>query len=127
MSQIPASASILVVDDQPVALALAQTALARLGYTNVEKHLSALEACEALRHKRFDLVLSDWHMPRMDGPAFYRQIAIMLGSRRPRFFFLTADNGWASHVACRELGADGLLIKPARATDLIGILARAVH
>lgn len=126
MHPIPNSSSILVVDDQSVSLALTQAALARLGYANVETVQSPVDAFEAIRTRRFELVLSDWHMPKMDGPELFRQVQRIAGSRRPRFFFLTADNGWAPHVACRELGADGLLIKPKRPMDMLQTLSRAL-
>lgn len=120
------SAHILVVDDQPISVAVTEAALLRLGFRNIDTARSAGAAFESIRHRKYDLILSDWHMPEMDGPELFRQVKSAAGLKRPKFFFLTGDNGWASRVTTRELGADGLLIKPARPQDLVRTLSQAL-
>ena len=64
---------ILVVDDEPANLRLLGYVLSRNGYeTAVAK--DGLDALELLARSRFDLVISDVRMPRMDGVALARHL-----------------------------------------------------
>ena len=64
---------ILVVDDEPANLRLLGYILSLKGYQTAEAK-DGLEALELLGQFRFDLVISDVRMPRMDGVALARHI-----------------------------------------------------
>lgn len=64
---------ILVVDDEPANLRLLWYVLSQKGYETAEAK-DGLEALELLARSRFDLVISDVRMPRMDGVALARHI-----------------------------------------------------
>ncbi len=98
----------------------------RLGFRNIDTVRSAGQAFQHICNRKYDLILSDWHMPEMNGPELFRRVKSAAGLKRPKFFFLTGDNGWASRVTTRELGADGLLVKPARPQDLVRTLSQAL-
>ena len=78
---------ILVVDDEPANLRLLWYVLSRKGYETAEAK-DGLEALDLLAQSRFDLVISDVRMPRMDGVALARHIV----SSQPiiPIFFMTA-------------------------------------
>jgi two-component system NtrC family sensor kinase len=89
-STAPGPATVLVLDDEPSIAALMGEMLSALGHRPVLCH-SGEEGLTALAENRFDLVLSDYRMPGMNGQRFY-QLAVErhpeLGSR---FVFLTGD------------------------------------
>jgi len=58
---------ILVVDDSKVARAVLRKVLHELGYTGIEEAADGLEALQLVQKEAFDLVISDWNMPRLDG------------------------------------------------------------
>lgn len=58
--------TVLIVDDDPLALRAASRILRREGY-RVVGVTSALDALHHLQHHVVDLVLSDYHMPVMTG------------------------------------------------------------
>ena len=64
---------ILVVDDEPANLRLLRYVLDHKGYETAQAK-DGLEALELLAQSRFDLVISDVRMPRMDGVALARHI-----------------------------------------------------
>jgi CheY-like chemotaxis protein len=66
-------AKILVVEDEPTNLRMLTDILNDEGYEIVGAR-DGLEALELLAQSRFDLVLSDVNMPRMDGVALARHI-----------------------------------------------------
>jgi two-component system chemotaxis response regulator CheY len=66
---------ILVVDDSRVARAVLRKVLGEIGYSIVNEAFDGAEALQKLRDSDFDLVITDWSMPRMDGIALVRAIA----------------------------------------------------
>ena len=73
------SMSVLVVDDDPFSVELMASALGKLGICNVTKETSAEAALRTLktRHASIDLMLTDLHMPGMDGFEFMASAAKM--------------------------------------------------
>jgi signal transduction histidine kinase/CheY-like chemotaxis protein len=78
------------------------------------------EALEALRSgPRFDLVLSDVMMPRMDGMQLLAAIRSSEQLRRTPVVLLSARAGQEAAVEALEGGADDYVIKPFTAPELI--------
>ena len=66
-------AKILVVDDEPESLFLYEAIFSKGGY-EVTCLASPIKAIERLKTEAFDLVISDYYMPQMNGLEFYRNI-----------------------------------------------------
>jgi CheY-like chemotaxis protein len=65
--------NILVVEDEPLGRALICEVLRREGY-EVSEAGDGAEALELLRGQRYDLVISDFIMPRLDGLKLLAQL-----------------------------------------------------
>jgi len=112
-------ASILVVEDHAINRDVVQQQLRRLGYrttacTNGKEALVLLDATA------FDLVLTDCHMPVMDGFDLTRAIrdsGIASVSRMP-VIGLTATIAREEHLLCTIVGMDAFLVKPATMSAL---------
>jgi PAS domain S-box-containing protein len=61
------NASILIVDDQSMNIALLQQLLSDVGYTTVTATNNPQDVCVLHRRYRYDLILLDLQMPFMDG------------------------------------------------------------
>jgi CheY-like chemotaxis protein len=112
-----APARILVVDDDPLVIRLIIDTLHLEGY-DVDSAENGVAALEKLRHAHFDLILSDLHMPQLDGVGLYR--ALTEGQDRPmtRIIFLTGSVGTSElHRFLRETGLP-LLRKPFSLAEL---------
>jgi two-component system sensor histidine kinase/response regulator len=75
----------------------------------------SVEAVEALARARYDLVLMDVHMPRMDGLSATRAIRDderVRASAPVRVVGVTASVGEADRRACLDAGMDDYLGKP---------------
>lgn len=70
----PTMTRVLIVDDEPGIRSLLSLAFARGGY-EVRTAASPLEAMEICNSEQFDAVLSDVHMPGMDGHALIQWVA----------------------------------------------------
>ena len=74
-----------------------------------------MRAVRAMNEERFDLVLTDIHMPGMDGIEATKAIRadeITYGRARTPIIALTADAMETGKRACKDAGMDGFLTKP---------------
>ena len=85
-----ASARVLVVDDEVCIADLLSEMLRILGFTPTTCN-SPLTALELLAKEEFDVVLSDFRMPHLNGDEFFRRVASEYPYLRSRFVFLTGD------------------------------------
>ena len=111
----PHEMSVLVIDDDPIALEHAQIILGQIGITcDVAK--SGFEGLDAvkLRHARradYDLILVDWKMPQMDGVETTRQIRSIVGHDTP-IIILTSFNWDDIAEEAKAAGVDTFVPKP---------------
>src|SRR5688500_3741635 len=61
------NASILIVDDRRGNVELIRGMLVSAGYTRVASTMNSLAVCDLHRMNRYDLILLDLMMPKMDG------------------------------------------------------------
>jgi CheY-like chemotaxis protein len=81
---------ILVVDDEPEIAAVLVEVLQLDGHA-VETVSNGEAALGKLAVEAYDVILSDIHMPDMDGPTLYREIELRHRYLLQRFIFLTGD------------------------------------
>jgi two-component system response regulator MprA len=103
------SHKLLVVDDDPALSRTLRRALAVEGY-DVELAADGSEALQRLAAGRFDAVVLDVAMPRLDGLAVCRRMR----KRRDRtpVLMLTARDAIGDRVSGLDAGADDYLVKP---------------
>lgn len=117
---------ILLVDDDPLNLRLAQLVLEKEG-CNVTLAMSAENAFDALQRERFDVVLMDMKMPGMDGCQATRELRLREksnGGERMLIFALSANESLHDQQYCLESGMDGFLKKPIKPGDLFALIRR---
>jgi two-component system NtrC family sensor kinase len=81
---------ILVVDDEPMVAELLRDILAPDGH-RVEVAPHGRAALDLLAREPFDLIISDFRMPVLDGGGLYRELALRAPALRERFIFLSGD------------------------------------
>ncbi len=113
---------ILLAEDNPTNQRVAQLLLAGLGHA-VDVVPDGAAAVEAVRRTRYDLVLMDMQMPRMDELTATRTIrAALPADAQPYIAAMTANAMVEDRAACRAAGMDGFLAKPVRKQDLRAVL-----
>ena len=112
--------NILVAEDNMVNMLLVTTMLKKLGHRVVAVG-NGLEVIEALAKDKFDLILMDCQMPKMDGfqaSRAIRALEIENGQHIP-ILALTANAMSEDKQRCLEAGMDGYLTKPFKRDILI--------
>jgi PAS domain S-box-containing protein len=105
---------VLLAEDNPVNALLTRELLRRRGH-RVREVTTGDAAVAAMNEERFDLVLTDIHMPGMDGIEAARAIRadeLTYGRVRTPIIALTADALETGKWACKDAGMDGFLTKP---------------
>lgn len=114
---------VLIVDDQEI---VRLSYLRSLGseHCNVDVAASGEEALQAMRQRRFDLVLLDLRMPGMDGMEVLRMIKQMWPDTE-----VVVITGYPTVETAKEavrLGAHGYLAKPLGPDDIVNAANDAV-
>jgi PAS domain S-box-containing protein len=116
---------ILLAEDNPINALLTRELLRRRGH-EVKEVASGEGAIAVMAEERFDLMLTDIHMPGLDGIEAARRIrADEIAAGRPRtpIVALTADVLETGKRACQDAGMDGFLSKPVDPVELDSMLA----
>jgi two-component system, chemotaxis family, chemotaxis protein CheY len=116
---------VLVVEDDQDVRTLICLILSEAGY-NIYEASDGLEALEALKKRRYDAVLTDYHMPKMDGlelldlvQAMWRHTPVIVASSDRLLSERQADNLLAPAYA--------VLAKPFESTRLLEAVRSATR
>lgn len=111
---------ILLAEDNPINMMLIRELLRRRGH-GVTEVTTGNDAVQAVLEEDFDLLITDIHMPGMDGVEAARTIRAgeaRMGKSRTPIVALTADALEGGQKACRDAGMDGFLTKPVDPVEL---------
>ncbi|MDX3894082.1 MULTISPECIES: chemotaxis response regulator CheY [Pusillimonas] len=112
------SIKILVVDDFPTMRRIIKNLLKDLGFENVDEAEDGVMGLEKLRNNNFDLVVSDWNMPNMDGLAMLKLIRADANLSKLPVLMVTAEAKKENIIAAAQAGASGYVVKPFTAAVL---------
>jgi len=121
-----AAALVLVAEDNPTNQVVIRRLLGRLGYAH-EIAGNGVEALVMLKQGGHGLLLTDFHMPEMDGfelTAAIRTAEESGGAPRLPIVALTADALPGTEQHCLDGGMDGYLTKPIDSKALAATLER---
>jgi diguanylate cyclase (GGDEF)-like protein len=102
---------IVAADDDPIQLCLLTEYLAGLGHT-VHAARDGGEALRLVLQFNPQLVITDWNMPGMDGPALVKSLRQTKVGRQFYVIMLTGSEGDETQVEAFEAGADDYVLKP---------------
>jgi putative two-component system response regulator len=107
-----AKMKILIVDDEPVNVALLEEILAENGYTRFESTTNSQEVLPGCKQFRPDLILLDLMMPPPDGFALLESFRVDEEDPFLPIIVLTADTNEATRLRALAAGATDFLLKP---------------
>jgi PAS domain S-box-containing protein len=113
------NASILIVDDQESNVSLLEQLLREAGYACVASTMNPQEVCALHRKNRYDLILLDLQMPRMDGFQVMEGLKTNDADSYLPVIVLTAQPG--HKLRALQAGAKDFISKP---FDLVEVKTR---
>ncbi|HZE89682.1 MAG TPA: chemotaxis protein CheB [Verrucomicrobiae bacterium] len=112
---------VLIAEDDPVSSTILEGILSRAGYAVVTA-ADGREALGALRRERFDVLLTDWMMPLVDGIELVRRVR-RGAAPQPVILMITAVSSPAARDRAMSAGADDYLAKPIATAEVVTRIA----
>ena len=120
-----APARILLVDDDPTVTQLIIDMLSLDGY-DVDTAPNGIAALEKMEGRRYDLILTDLHMPEMDGAGLYEELAKRQTHPPQKIIFLTGNAGTSeAHRLAQDTGLP-VLRKPFNLVELLELVQKVL-
>ena len=109
---------VLCVEDDDDIRRILRLSLEKIGRMTVELVADPTQAIESILACRPQLVMLDWMMPGIDGPALLRKMRENPQTRALPVVFVTAKASQRELAELRALGAAGAISKPFAPKDL---------
>jgi two-component system chemotaxis response regulator CheY len=117
------SLNILAIDDSRTIRDLVTQALVGAGM-QVETAVDGVDGVEVFGRGRFDVVITDLNMPRMNGFGVIEAIRGGGVNNQVPILVLTTENGADLKARARAIGATGWIVKPFDDSVLVSVLRR---
>ena len=106
------SIKILIVDDFATMRRIMKNILKQLGYTNITEADDGTTALEALEKGDFDLIVSDWNMPKMTGLELLKRVRAGGPHTAVPFLMVTAEAQKQNVLEAVQSGVSNYVVKP---------------
>jgi two-component system, chemotaxis family, chemotaxis protein CheY len=101
---------VLVLDDSKTMLRIISNTLKRVGHDDIVTAEDGLQGLEAFKEDDFDLILTDWNMPNMDGLAFVKEVR-KINDEIP-IAMITTEGGKSEVITALKAGVNNYIVKP---------------
>lgn len=113
---------VLVVDDSRTARKFVMKVLSQLGVEHIIEAENGVEATERLAESFFDLVLTDFHMPKMNGYELLDFIRTRSSQPHIPVLMVTSSESSARVAGVERAGVSAIVDKPFEISRIRGIL-----
>lgn len=118
--------TILIVDDSESIREVVNFALESEGY-HVLIGTDGKDALKHLNGQTIDLIITDLHMPEMNGIELIKQVRANSNYQRIPILFLTTESQTSKKIEAKEAGATGWIIKPFVPAKLIAAINKVIR
>ena len=106
------SMKILIVDDFATMRRILKNILKQLGLSNITEADDGATALEELKKNQFDLIISDWNMPKMTGIDLLRAVRADEQTKDLPFLMVTAEAQKQNVIDAVQAGVSNYVVKP---------------
>lgn len=118
---------VLVVDDSMTARNHVSRVLSNLGITNIDTANNGVEAVHALADKEYDLVVTDFNMPEMDGQQLVEYIRSEMGNSYVPILMVTSEEDESRLGNVQQAGVSAICDKPFEPQSVREVLYRVLN
>ncbi len=126
MEKVNLKLTILLVDDSLSMRRIIRNFLANKGFTHVLEARDGVEALRVMDSTRVDLIVSDLHMPGMDGMKFLEQIKSNAETCHLGFIMLTVEATQKTMNKALSMDVDSYIVKPVTEKVFMKELVRVI-
>lgn len=109
---------ILIVDDFAIMRTVIKNLLCNLGYTDIVQVKDGLEATEIMNDYNFDLIITDWNMPNMNGIDLLKYVRGNDKYQQIPVLIITNGQSKDQIITAAHAGVNGYIAKPFTAFQL---------
>ena len=118
--------TVLIVDDSESIREVVSFTLQSEGY-DVLVGVDGEDALKFLDGRHIDIVITDLHMPNIDGLELIRRIRKIDSYKHMPILFLTTESQAEKKMEAKEAGATGWIIKPFVPAKLLSAISRVIR
>jgi two-component system, chemotaxis family, chemotaxis protein CheY len=117
----------LVVDDFAPMREIIRKVLQEIGYEHIQEANDGAVALPMLQANPFDMLITDWNMPRLPGIELLRAVRAEPKLAGLPVLLVTAEVKREQIIAATQAGVNGYIIKPFTAQALAGKVHKILH
>ena len=117
------SKNILIVDDSESIREVVIFTLEKAGY-NVISCVDGVDAMKQLDGKELDLIITDLHMPNMNGLEFIKEVRNTEKYKYTPILYLTTESQQSKKQEAKDAGATGWIVKPFAPEKLLAAISK---
>lgn len=106
------SIKILCVDDFATMRRILKNILKQLGFNNITEADDGTTALEELKKSNYDLIISDWNMPKMTGLELLKTVRSTPEFKDIPFLMVTAEAQKQNVIEAVQAGVSNYVVKP---------------
>ena len=118
MGDLDTNMKVLLVDDFSTMRKIVRNILGQLGIKNVDEADDGSTALPKLKQNKYDIVISDWNMPKMTGLDLLKAVRADENLKSLPFLMVTAEALKDNIVAAAQAGISDYVVKPFTAATL---------
>ena len=104
--------TVCVVEDERVSRTMIVEMLKKIGINRIVASTNGQIALDKLKTQKVDLIISDWHMPVMDGLEFFRAVKKEKVLADTPFLMVTVEDSKEKVVEALKVGVRDYIVKP---------------
>jgi len=112
------SIKILIVDDFATMRRILKNILKQLVFVNITEADDGTTALEQLKSGHFDLIISNWNMPKMTGLDLLKTVRGMSDIKDIPFLMVTAEAQKQNVISAVQAGVSNYVVKPFTAEQI---------
>ncbi len=104
--------TVCVVKDERVSRTMIIEMLKKMGISKIVASTNGQIVLEKLKSQKADLIISDWHMPVMDGLEFFKAVKKEEAYEDTPFLMVTVEDSKEKVVEALTIGIRDYIVKP---------------
>ncbi len=122
-----ATLKVLVIDDVTSMRIIIINMLRKLGFTDIIEASNGKQGLKLIQSNKFDIVLCDWNMPKLDGLSLLKLIRLSYSTTTLPFIMVTSNQKLEDVKECINSRVSGFLLKPFSFESLDKVLDDTHH
>jgi len=123
----PEEVRILLVDDSRMARRHIRRVLENMGFEDITEAENGIQGVEMVRDQEFDLIVTDYNMPEMDGKEFIQYVREESGQAGIPIMMVTSVSDESRLAMVQQVGVSAICDKPFEPTNIRKVISSLMN